>query len=153
MVHVRKQIRDAVKTALTTRVAGSSAYPTVAQDRVYIRGSQPVQGGQVPYIKIKTISEDAERLDMDNDRNRTISLELECAINERGGVCEDDLDALCVQVETIIDAGIEGAFDFEYTGTEFNYPQEGSEEFGLATISYDVTVITQAGDPETSQKN
>jgi len=153
MVHVRKQLRDAVKTALTTRTAGSSAYPTVAGNRVYIRGSQPNPEGNCPYIKIKTPVEESERFSMDNDNQRTVTLELELALFEKNGVCEDELDAFCVQVETIMDAGISTAFDYEYTGTDFDYPREGSEEFGIATLSYDVVIITNNGDPETSQKN
>lgn len=153
MAHVRKLLRDAVKAAMIARDSGVSAYKTAAQDRVYIRGSQPNPEGNCPYILIKTPLEQSERLSADNDLMRVITLELELGLFKSSGVCEDELDAFCVEVEKILDAGISPAFDYVLASSEFDYPREGSEEFGIATLTYEVEIITANGDPETSVKS
>lgn len=149
MSHVRQQIRDAVKVALTARTIDSS-YPTRADDRVYIRGSKPFNEGDLPCIRITTFGggEQAERLDADRERKRTVSLDIILDDHAKGGSVEDRLDGFCVEVEAVLD-GLDLGFDFEYTGTDFDMPQEGREEFGQAVIHYDVDVHTALGDPET----
>lgn len=144
MPHVRTQIRDAVKAALKDK--------TAAQDRVWGRPAQPLEQGKTPAILVQTRNEQAKRLDADDDRDRSVRLSIGVKRYRDSGEIEDQLDDMAVDIEKVIDAGISPAFDFEYTGCQYDFPSEGDEEYGFIVLEYEVTVITAAGAPEISSK-
>lgn len=146
MTHVRKNIRNAVITALTGNTAA------VANVRGPIE--QSWDASELPAIEVRTDEESAERLTADKERKREITLEIILTASTTSSVpVVDQLDDLAAEVETILDGGITDAFDYEYAGSSYDGVPEGAEEFASLTMTYDIGVITKLGAPGVSDKN
>lgn len=135
MTHVRKQIRDAVKTLLLNT--------TTARSSVFGARRQRYEAGETPAIEIRIDDEQAERLTADMDLRREMKLSLTLVAHSTGADdVQDILDALAEEIETIMDGGITNVFDMDYSGASFEDAREGAEEYAFLTLEYDLQVHT-----------
>lgn len=140
--HVRKQIRDAVKTTLAgLTTTGARAFTS----RVY-----PLAMNEYPCILIYTKEEAARIATLDAPRRseRTLTLTVE-AVTQLSAVLDDTLDQICKEVEVALTAAptLGGlSQDLWLARTEVQLNDEGAIPFGKAlmewSIEYDVHEFT-----------
>jgi hypothetical protein len=147
MAHVRKQIRDRVASTLTSGVA-------LAQRRVYASRVYPLTEAQLPALAVYSASEGSGLQTMGLRtlmRELSLTVEVYVRVNER---FDDDIDALCVQIEEAIaaDYTLNGlAKDTILTGTEIDFDGEAEKPVGVARLTYTIRYVTSIGDVETAR--
>jgi hypothetical protein len=139
MPHARKSIRDAVASLL---IAGS----TSAGSNVFTNRPNRAWQSELPAIFIQSGSESANprALNVTNYR-RTLDLKIELKIEEND-TTDDDLDALALQVETIMNAnqllGLSGTVtSVVYQGSDPTITSEGEQTIGVLVMNYQVQYI------------
>lgn len=149
MSHVRKQIRDAIVTALTGLSTTGS--------RVYAGRSLPLYTGggsipsELPALCIYTREEQANYADgiLTNAPLRELTVRVEGYVDGT----DDDLDTIAEEVET--------AFFTDYTfggltvGAELgeqsiNVDREGDDQYGVIVMTFNVMYRTAEGVPGTA---
>lgn len=147
MPHIRKQIRDRVASVLTT---GAS----LAQRRVYASRVYPLTESQLPAIAVYSASESSGLQTMGVRtlmRELSLSVEIYVRVNEK---FDDDIDALCVQIEEAIaaDYTLNGLVkDTILTSTEIDFDGEAERPVGVARLTYTIRYVTTIGDVETAR--
>lgn len=147
MAHVRKQIRDRVESILGTGV-------TLVSGRVYASRIYPLTGPQLPAVAVYTGSE-ASGLQTMGTRTlaRDISLNVDAYVRVTD-TFDDDIDALCVQIEETIaaDYSLNGLVkDTVLTSTEIDFDGEAEKPVGVARLTYTIRYVTTIGDVETAR--
>ncbi len=149
MAHIRKQIRDAVVTALTGLAStGSNVFPM----RV-----RPVDDSKYPALLVYTLAERSQPGDMghprDLDRNPLIAIE---AITG-GDTFDDDLDQIAVEVETAManSAKLGGLVnDLFLESTDFTLApsvnEKSDKRVAVMALRYSALVMTPENNPETT---
>lgn len=146
MAHVRKQIRDAVVTALTgLATTGSNVY----RSRIY-----PLESSKLPGLCIFTLSESVVFDTM--TLSRSIQRELEVAVEAyvKGTSNYDNtLDQIAVEVEEAIasDVTLGGlAKDAQVTAFEAQFSGDGEQPVAIGRFSLLVQYRTAENDVETA---
>lgn len=144
--HVRRQIREAVATAVTGLTTTSTR---VFRSRVY-----PAQTSELPCLLIFTRSEASAPMTIHAPKgmDRTLQLEI-VAVAKAGADLDDTLDGICKEVEIAIEtwsiAGLGGlAESIQLVSTEFELQGVGEKPTGTATLTYELSYFTQANAPD-----
>lgn len=146
MAHVRKQIRDRVENILR---GATHATGGVFASRVY-----PLTQAKLPALTIYTGSEASGLQSMGA---KTLARDLSLIVDAYVRVTDtfdDDVDALCVQVEEIIaaDYTLNGlAKNTVLSSTEIDFDAEAERPVGVARMTYTIRYVTAIGDVETAR--
>lgn len=148
MAHVRTQIRDKVVTILKSGVG-------LVKRRVLASRVYPLTAANIPAALVYTRSEASGLLsfgpDKSSDRRLSLSVDVYVRATE---TFDDDLDAICVQVEEAIAANftLDGlAKEAVLTGTEIDYSGEAEQPVAVARLTYAIRYVTTIGDVETAK--
>jgi len=146
MSHVRKQIRDAVATALTGLTTTGT---NVFKGRYF-----SMQTPKLPALLVYTTNEDAELSIMGSSRgsDRVLTLVVEgYAISKT--IVEDTLDQIAVEVEEAMasDYTLSGLTrDVRYTGFELDANADPEQTVAVIRLIFDIKYRVAAGDVETA---
>lgn len=146
MAHVRKQIRDRVENILRGATLATGG---IFASRVY-----PLTQAKLPALTIYTGSEASGLQSMGT---RTLARDLSLIVDAYVRVTDtfdDDVDALCVQVEEIIaaDYTLNGlAKNTVLSSTEIDFDAEAERPVGVARMTYTIRYVTAIGDVETAR--
>jgi hypothetical protein len=147
MAHVRKQIRDAVVTALTgLTTTGSNVFAT----RVY-----PLASAKLPGLCIYTAAEDAELEIMGSNRTLMRSLDVIVEAYAQGTTTVDNsLDQIALEIEEALaaDSGVDALVkDIYLTRTDIDLDGGESEKvIGAARLTFRAVYRTAENDVETA---
>lgn len=142
--HVRKQIRDAVETALTG-LATTGA--TVFTSRVY-----PIEADSLPCLAILTAT---ETIALDEGTleapHRLLTVEVR-GIAKATSALDDTLDTIAKEVEVAMRSditlgGLSAGLDL--SSTEMELTAEGDQPHGQVSLFYIIQYRTPFGDPTT----
>ena len=141
--HVRRQIRDAVATALT----GLATTGT----RVFPSRTQVLQDANLPGLRVYTQQEDVliGSIDASRLQERTLTLLVE-GVAKVNDTLDDTLDQIAKEVEVALDAaqGAGGAKYLQLTNTDIEMNAEGEQDTGTVRLTYEVLYITATGAPD-----
>ena len=148
-MHVRKLIRDEIKTQLTGL---STTGANVFSHRVY-----PVQEGVLPAIIVYTSSESANRSTIGGFGNiasisRVLSVSVEAYVKATANVV-DTIDTIAEEVEVALgdDETLGGlSEDIQLVNTSIEITADGDQPVGVLKMDYEVVYRTTAGDPTTA---
>jgi hypothetical protein len=147
MAHIRKQIRDRVESILASGVS-------LAQRRVYASRVYPFTESQLPAV---TVYSGSEASGLQTMGVRTLARDLSLVIDAYVRVTDtfdDDVDALCVQIEETIaaDYTLNGLVkDSVLTSTEIDFDGDAERPVGVARLTYTIRYVTTIGDVETAR--
>jgi hypothetical protein len=143
--HLRKQIRDAVTTALTgLTTTGAHVYAS----RVY-----PLQDTELPALRLFAESETSERVTLPAPglMARALRLRIE-AVAKATADLDDTLDLICKEVETALAmpcAALAGlAQSITLAGTEIMLAGTAEQPVGQAAMLYDVSYVAAENAPD-----
>lgn len=143
--HVRRQIREAVATAVTgltttsTRVFQSRAYPLATTD--------------LPCLLISTPSEQSAVVDFSVPLTveRRLSVRIDAVVRGTSDV-DDTLDLICKEVEIALAtpcSALSGlANSIALTATDLEFDASGEQPVGRATMQFDVIYFTKENAPD-----
>lgn len=146
MAHVRKQIRDAIKTALTgLPTTGNSVHAT----RVF-----PIERLSLPALVIYTKSEDVnfDTLTINRSVMRNLEVMVEAYVSG-SNPHDDELDIIAVDVEEALaaDNTLGGLTkDLQVTAFEADYTGDGEQIVGIGRFTVAVVYRTAENDVETA---
>jgi hypothetical protein len=146
--HVRRQIREAVATAVTGLATTGAR---VFQSRVY-----PAQTSELPCLLIYTRSEVSEPITIHapKELQRRVQLEV-VAIAKATADLDDTLDGICKEVEIALAepvAGLAGlSKSIALVSTEFDLQGVAEKPAGSATMVYAVDYFTFENAPDVAQ--
>lgn len=147
MAHIRKQIRDALVTSLSSGVS-------LVSGRVFGTRVFPLDGGKLPCVAVYTLAEGSGLQTMGvKTLRRDASVVVEAYIRITGSF-DDDADAIAVQIEETVaaDTTIGGlAKDAILTSTEIEFSGDAEAPIGVARLTYSVVYVTTIGDVETAR--
>lgn len=144
MSHLRKQIRDAIQTAVTGL--------GLTGPRVYVNRIAPVAASDTPCLVIQTAAEDLTNLRLLGPVHyrRTLTVTIDAYVS--GTALDDALDAVCAQVEpAVATAGtLSGLIDYplELEAVRFEFDDVGSPPVAVARLRYTAETSTLAATPE-----
>jgi hypothetical protein len=145
--HLRRQIREAVGTAVTGLATTSTR---VFQSRVY-----PVQTAELPCLLVYSRSETSEVVSIHAPKmlERKLTLEI-VAIAKAVADLDDTLDQICKEVETALAmpvAGLAGlAKDINLVSTEYDLEGVSEKPTGSATLIYEIGYFNLENAPDTA---
>ena len=143
MSHARKQIRDAIVTAVTgLATTGTRVYKT----RLY-----PLEQGKLPGICVYTKSE--EILPATVTKPRTVERVLEVMLEAYTLAGDDGLDQICVEVEEAIyaNAALRALVkDVYMAGFEADFSGDGEKPVATGRLTVVCQYMTAENDVETS---
>ncbi len=141
--HARKQIRDAVVTALTGL--------TTTGSRVYASRVYPMGSANLPGLCIYTVEEDIE--EATGPRPRTLSRILDVAIEiyaKDNAALDDTIDKICAEVETALgNTKPASVKDLVLSSANTRYDGEGDQPHGVARMVFDAYYQTKEDAPNT----
>lgn len=146
MAHVRKQIRDAVVTALTgLTTTGSSVF----RSRIY-----PLEGTKLPALCIYTKSEVTEydTLTINRSVARQLEISVDSFVKETANY-DNTLDTIAVEVEEALaaDVTLGGlAKDLLITAYEADFSGDGEQPVAVGRFTVQVLYRTAENDVETA---
>ena len=147
MAHVRKDIRDRVASVLTTGV-------TLVSSRVYTSRVYPLSEAKLPAIAVYTSSETSNLMSFQPPTlQRSMSLTVD-VYARAVGTFDDDVDAICVQIEDTIGADfrVNGlAKQIHLISTEIDYNGEAEQPVGIASMTFEVAYVTSILDASTAR--
>ncbi|HSG59824.1 MAG TPA: hypothetical protein VLA24_00165 [Pseudomonadales bacterium] len=143
MSHVRKQIRDAIVTAVTgLSTTGSRVYKT----RLY-----PLEQGKLPGICVYTKAEESTPITI--TKPRTIERTLEVMLESYTLAGDDGLDQICLEVEEAIynDSALNALIKDVYMSSfEADFNGDGEKPVATGRLTVVCQYITAENDVETS---
>jgi len=146
MAHVRKQIRDAIVTALTGL--------TTTGSRVYRSRVFPLESGKLPGLCIFTRNETVDFDTMTISRSVMRNLEVIVEAYGKGTANYDNtLDTIAVQVEEALasDVTLGGlSKDVQVVGFEADYNGDGEQTVAVGRFTVAVRYRTAENDVETA---
>lgn len=144
MAHVRKLIRDNIKTTLTgLTTTGSNVFAS----RVY-----PIQSARMPGLCIYTSSEQIEALTIKPPRGLIRSLEVSVEAYIENALPDDVLDTISAEIEAAMAADITrggNAKDTKLTSFEADFAGEGEKPVVVGRFIYEILYSTTEADAET----
>jgi len=146
MAHVRKQIRDAIKTALTgLATTGANCY----QSRVF-----PFESTKLPALLIYTKSEttDFDTISLPRDVMRVLEINVEAYVQGTANY-DNTLDQIAVEVEEAIAADVtlnNLAKDAQVVAFEADYSGDGEQPVAVGRFTLSVQYRTKENDVETA---
>lgn len=147
MAHVRKQIRDRMESILASGA-------TLATGGVFASRVYPLTKAKLPALTIYTGSEASGLQTMGaKTMARDLSLIIDAYVRVTD-TFDDDVDALCVQVEETIasDYTLNGlAKNTVLSSTEIDFDAETERPIGVARMTYTIRYVTNIGDVETAR--
>lgn len=145
MSHVRKQIRDALATALTGLTTTGS---NVFKGRFY-----SLQEAKLPALLIYTSSETAEVRVMGTPRNsdRLLTATIEGYVRSKSTV-EDSLDQIALEVEEALASETLGGLirDIEYNGFELDANADPDQTVAVIRLTFSIEYTVAENDVETA---
>lgn len=146
MSHIRKQIRDALVTAVTgLTTTGSRVY----RSRVY-----PLESGKLPGLCVYTKSEEVTNSTLTRPRTQTRQLEASVEAYLMANTNFDDtLDTIAVEIEeaiysnTALNALVK---QINITGFEADYSGDGEKVVGVGNFSVQIIYSARENDIETA---
>jgi len=146
MAHVRKQIRDAIVTALTGLTTTGS---NVFRSRIY-----PLEQTKLPGICIFTRSEAVEfdTLTMARSINRVLDVQVEAYVSATANY-DNTLDQIAVEVEEALSADVTFgglAKDTQVTSFEADFSGDGEQPVAVGRFTVTVQYRTAENDVETA---
>jgi hypothetical protein len=142
MAHIRKQIRDAVKKAMTDG--------NIALGKVFTARVLPLAEEDLPAVLIYSNNEESQ-----SDAGRHIIRETELIIElvDKGNEIDDKIDDLAVSVEEIIKESI---FPFNILQIDLvsmtkNFTAEGQYEIGSGQLKYTILYRTKENNPQITE--
>ena len=146
MAHVRKQIRDAVVTALTGLTTTGS---NVFRSRIY-----PLEKTKLPALCIFTRSETTEfdTMTISRSTQRNLDIAVEAYVSATANY-DNTLDTIAVQVEEAIasDVTLGGlAKDAQVTAFEADFSGDGEQPVAVGRFTVAVQYRTAENDVETA---
>ena len=139
-MHSRTQIRDHV----VTQLAGIGA--TVSKSRIH-----NLQTADLPAVIVYTLSEASVPVTIKRTQERTLQLIIDIHVRSIAGDVDDDVDALCVEVEKAIEADWQFnrlALRPALVQTEIGISGEAEGRHGLAQLTYAVVYRTDPTAPD-----
>lgn len=142
--HVRKQLRDAVVTALTgLATTGANAFGA----RVY-----PLQDDELPALRIFTASEDAlaSTIHVPALIERAVHLVVE-GVAKATADLDDTLDAIGLEVETALAPGMvlgSRTIALTYSGCGIELSGEGEKVTGSISMRFEAVLYNAANTPD-----
>lgn len=145
MSHVRRQIRDKMVDVLKAGVS-------LVNQRVYASRIYSLKQDKLPALVVTTASESSELMNMGSTKNldRSVSISVDVYVRVTD-TFDDDLDAICVQVEEAIGGNfyLDGlSKNTVLTSTEVEFSGEAEQPAGVARLTYDVRYVTSVADVE-----
>jgi len=146
MAHVRKQIRDAVVTALTgLNTTGSNVY----RSRVF-----PLEKANLPALAIFTKSEttDFDTLTISRSIMRRLEIGVEAFVTDMTNT-DNTLDTIAVEVEEALAADVTlGGLskDLQVTAFEADYTGDGETTLAIGRFTVEAVYRTAENDVETA---
>lgn len=146
--HVRRQIREAIGTAVTGLVTTGA---NVFQSRVY-----PVQTSELPCLLINTRNESSAVITIHGPPmlERTLNVEVH-ALAKATADLDDVLDGICKEVEVVLADPVAGlsslARSITLTSTDFELQGTAEKPAGRATLVYEVAYFTLENAPDVAQ--
>jgi hypothetical protein len=144
MAHVRKQIRDNIKTTLTGL---STTGANVFASRVY-----PIQSAAMPGLCIYTSSEQVEALSIKPPRGVVRSLEVSVEAYVESATPDDVLDTIAAEIEAAMTTDLTRggtAKDTRLTSFEADFAGEGEKPVVVGRFIFEIVYSTLETDPET----
>jgi hypothetical protein len=144
MPHVRKLLRDNLKSSLTgLSTTGSNVY----QSRVY-----PLAANKLPGLLIYSKSEDTEYQVMGLPRLqlRVVYFTVEIYVKATS-LYDDSIDQICLEVEESLYANRTlggSAKDCKIAGVEIDFGGDGDQPVGRATLTVEVQYQTREDNPD-----
>jgi hypothetical protein len=139
--HVRRQIREAAATALTSL--------TTTGANVFQSRTHELQDADLPGLRIYTNDEAIDKLQEQGDQLRTIQLVVEgCA--KASSNLDDTLDTIIKEVEVALAGNqtIGGAKYVDLAEIEIDMEGEAEKECGVARMTFEVVVLTDMAAPD-----
>jgi|GEM_PF-1143649 len=145
MAHVRRQVRDKMVDVLKAGVS-------LVNRRVYASRIYSLTQDKLPALVVTTVSESSELMNMGSTKNldRSVSISVDVYVRATE-TFDDDLDAICVQVEEAIGGNfyLDGlSKNTVLTSTEVEFSGEAEQPAGVARLTYDVRYVTSVADVE-----
>ena len=146
MAHVRKQIRDSIKTALTgLATTGANCY----QSRVF-----PFEPSKLPALLIYTKSEttDFDTISLPRDVMRVLEINVEAYVQGTANY-DNTLDQIAVEVEEVIAADVTlGGLtkDLQTVAFEADFTGDGEQTVAIGRFTISATYRTLENDVETA---
>jgi hypothetical protein len=146
--HLRRQIREAVATAVTGLTTTGAR---VFQSRVY-----PVQTSELPCLLIATRGETSAPATVHSPRviDRTVQLEV-TAIAKASADLDDVLDGICKEVETALAMPVTGlaslARSIALASSDFELRGEAEKPTGSATLVFEINYFNLENAPDVAQ--
>ena len=146
MAHVRKQIRDAIVTALTGLTTTGS---NVFRSRIY-----PLESSKLPGLCIFTRSEAVEfdTLTISRSINRVMDVSVEAYVSATADY-DNTLDTIAVEVEEALAADVTlGGLskDMQTTAFEVDFSGDGEQPVAVGRFTVTVQYRTAENDVETA---
>lgn len=144
MSHIRKQIRDAIVTALTgLTTTGSRIY----KSRIY-----PLESGKLPGLCVFTKSEEIsnETINPPRTQMRTLDVMVESYVMANSNI-DDSLDAISLEVEEAIYSNQtlgSLAKGIDIVSFEADYSGDGEKVVGVGRLTLSVYYTTKENDLE-----
>ena len=140
--HARKQIRDAVETAMTGL--------TTTGSNVSVTRAWPHEAANVPAWHIRTDSEAADpEMESQNAVYRELTLRLTGIARASDDTLDDTLDTMAAEAEAVLGANNLGGLvlSLRLMNTEFEYSREGDKPIGTIDMEWLAEYRTAANDP------
>jgi hypothetical protein len=145
-LHPRQEIREALVAALT---GTADPRPTAAGERVFETRFVPWRTAQLPAISVYATAEQVEegsKSTAPRELTRWVSMTVDAVVVASENA-DDELDALCLEIETAIhaDPTLAGkASDCILTSTELGTIADTGRPMAAAQLVYEVSYITAA---------
>jgi hypothetical protein len=147
MAHVRQQIRSRIGTLLTSGVA-------LVSSRVYGSRVYPLTEAKLPAVTVYAGAEQSGLITLGaKTLTRTLTVNVDVYALATANL-DNDLDAICVQVEEAIaaDFTLNGlAKTTVLSGTEIDFSGEAEQPVGVARLNFSVSYVTDIDDVETAR--
>jgi len=120
--------------------------------RVYASRIYSLTQDKLPALVVTTVSESSGLMNMGSTKNldRSVSISVDVYVRATE-TFDDDLDAICVQVEEAIGGNfyLDGlSKNTVLTSTEVEFSGEAEQPAGVARLTYDVRYVTSVADVE-----
>ena len=149
MAHVSKSIRDRFEARLKASVG-------LVKRRVYASRVYPITADKLPAVTVYTGTETSALHNIKigtPDLMRALSVTVDAYVRVTDKF-DDDVDALCVQIEEAIanDFTVNGlAKDAVLTSTEIDFSGDAEQPVGVARLTFVVRYVTAINDVETAK--
>lgn len=145
MSHIRKQLRDAVVSAVTGL--------TTTGSRVYTAKVYPVSQAEMPCLVVNAIEDvgQPEGLSLPGILGRQVTIEV-LGMARATSALADELDAIAEEVETALGVGVTVSgttIALDYVGANLQFSGEADQPIGTVATRFTALVYTLSNAPGT----